>query len=164
MQRPAAEPPLQPPSKQPLVSSDSAATAVEAGGAAPPPLGTSAYERAGLWARISFSWVSPLIARGWKDLKFSENGARFLMPAADDAPALSQSFEHRYGQLKVWVRGWSVVVVGLGWCASCSGPTVCHAPSPSRVLATPTTSQGQACRCRRRSRRSRPRHCHQQQQ
>lgn len=51
--------------------------------------------------------VTPLIARGWQQLRFDANDARFLMPAADDAPALSQAFERRYSQLRV--RG--VVVI-----------------------------------------------------
>lgn len=61
----------------------------------------SALERAGLWSRISFAWVGPLIKQGWLDLKFQEDAARFLMPACDDAPQLSQQFEQSYAQVKV---------------------------------------------------------------
>jgi hypothetical protein len=63
--------------------------------------GSSALERAGVWSRISFSWVTPLIQRGWLDLKFEQDGARFLMPARDDAPELSEQFEQSYARVKV---------------------------------------------------------------
>jgi len=63
--------------------------------------GESAYEKAGLWARISFSWVAPLIKEGWYKLKFEANEARFLMPCREDAPQLSQEFEQSYAQVKV---------------------------------------------------------------
>lgn len=66
-----------------------------------PPKGASALERAGLWSRISFSWVGPLIKEGWIDLKFEQDGARFLMPAQDDAPQLSEQFEQSYATVKV---------------------------------------------------------------
>jgi hypothetical protein len=62
---------------------------------------SSALERAGIWSRISFSWVTPLIQRGWLDLRFEEDGARFLMPARDDAPQLSEQFEQSYAKVKV---------------------------------------------------------------
>ena len=65
------------------------------------PPGTSAIERAGLWSRISFNWVGPLIHKGWHNLKFEQDEARFLMPAHDDAPQLSQRFEQTMSQLKV---------------------------------------------------------------
>jgi hypothetical protein len=63
--------------------------------------GESALERASIWARISFSWVGPLIKKGWLDLKFEQEGARFLMPACDDAPQLSEQFEQSYAKVKV---------------------------------------------------------------
>jgi hypothetical protein len=63
----------------------------------------SALERAGLWSRISFAWVGPLIRKGWLDLKFQEDAARFLMPVCDDAPQLSQQFEQSYAHVKVCV-------------------------------------------------------------
>lgn len=69
----------------------------------PCPPGTSALERAGLWSRISFAWVGPLIDQGWQQLHFQENEARFLMPACDDAAALSAQFEKTYAAVKVGV-------------------------------------------------------------
>lgn len=63
--------------------------------------GESALERASIWARISFSWVGPLIKKGWVDLNFEQEGARFLMPAYDDAPQLSEQFEQSYAKVKV---------------------------------------------------------------
>lgn len=67
----------------------------------PCPPGTSAYERAGIFSRISFAWVGPLIKKGWLQLKFEENEARFLVPARDDAPQLSTQFEQSYAKVKV---------------------------------------------------------------
>jgi hypothetical protein len=45
--------------------------------------------------------VGPLIKEGWIDLKFEQDGARFLMPAQDDAPQLSEQFEQSYATVKV---------------------------------------------------------------
>jgi hypothetical protein len=61
----------------------------------------SAIEAAGLWSRISFSWVAPLIHKGWHTLQLEQDDARFLLPQDTDAPQLSRQFEAAYGKLKV---------------------------------------------------------------
>ena len=61
----------------------------------------SAYERAGLWSRIAFSWPQPLIDKGWHNLVLEANDARFLMPNDTDADALANDFESAYSRLKV---------------------------------------------------------------
>lgn len=73
----------------------------EQAGAAVCPAGTSALEKAGIMSRISFSWVGPLIEKGWVQLEFPADGARFLVPAHDDAIQLSQQFEWSYAHVKV---------------------------------------------------------------
>eukprot|EP00878_Enallax_costatus_P014214 GHUV01014868.1.p1 GENE.GHUV01014868.1~~GHUV01014868.1.p1 ORF type:complete len:677 (+),score=122.01 GHUV01014868.1:181-2211(+) len=60
----------------------------------------SAYERAGLWSRIAFSWPQPLIDKGWQNLVLEANDARFLMPNDTDADALASDFESVYSRLK----------------------------------------------------------------
>jgi hypothetical protein len=76
------------------------------------PVQPSAIEAAGLWSRISFSWVGPLIHKGWHSLQLERDDARFLLPQDTDAPQLSQQFEAAYGKLKV------------GCCCCCCGR--CH--------------------------------------
>lgn len=61
----------------------------------------SAYERAGLWARISFSWAHPLIHKGWHNLVLGADDARFLMPDDTDADALASKWESAYAKVKV---------------------------------------------------------------
>lgn len=63
--------------------------------------GHSAYERAGVWSHISFSWVGPLIHKGWNQLKLDSNDAASLIPHDTDAPQLSDQFEAVYAKLKV---------------------------------------------------------------
>jgi hypothetical protein len=65
------------------------------------PVHRSAIEAAGLWSKISFSWVGPLISKGWHTLQLKRDDAQFLMPHDTDAPQLSQTFEAAYGKLKV---------------------------------------------------------------
>jgi hypothetical protein len=66
-----------------------------------PAVQPSAIEAAGLWSRISFSWVGPLIHKGWHSLQLERDDARFLLPQDTDVPQLSQQFEAAYGKLKV---------------------------------------------------------------
>jgi len=67
-----------------------------------PPKGASAYEKAGVWSHISFSWVTPLIQRGWHSIVFKEDDAQFLMPTSDDASQLAETFEAAYLKNKVY--------------------------------------------------------------
>jgi hypothetical protein len=61
----------------------------------------SASERAGLWSKISFSWVGPLIKSGWAK-ELDEEDARFLVPSYDDATALAEGFDAAFAATKVW--------------------------------------------------------------
>ena len=52
------------------------------------------------YEKLYFSWVNPLIDKGFHDI-FDEQEARFLLPPEDDAPALAHQFENCYADVKV---------------------------------------------------------------
>jgi hypothetical protein len=48
--------------------------------------------------RLCFSWVNPLIAKGWTQ-QLQEDDARFLVPPADEAEPLAAEFDAKYAQV-----------------------------------------------------------------
>ncbi|KIZ02657.1 hypothetical protein MNEG_5307 [Monoraphidium neglectum] len=53
---------------------------------------------AGIWSRICWTWVNPLINKGWAET-LEEDDARFLVPARDEVEPLAARFESKYEQI-----------------------------------------------------------------
>lgn len=53
-----------------------------------------------LWRTISFNWVGPLIDAAQKDGTLSEDNARAMVPASDEAQPLAEQFEKKLKQVK----------------------------------------------------------------
>jgi hypothetical protein len=113
------------------------------------PVQPSALETAGLWSRISFSWVGPLIHKGWHSLQLERDDARFLLPQDTDAPQLSQQFEAAYSKLKVGCTAaasvWALDYSGAGGAAAA---TTSHAAGVAGVSGAAIGRTGPGCQYR----------------
>lgn len=73
--------------------------------------------------RVCWTWVNPLIARGWTG-ELGEDDARFLVPPGDEVEPLAAAFDAEYRSVKQ-ARGGAAAAVGgrpgaLGARASCA--------------------------------------------
>lgn len=58
------------------------------------------YESAGLWKRLTFSYVAPLIRLGWRG-EVQEDTAEKFHPSRYDADVLAGNFDAAYNAVKV---------------------------------------------------------------